>query len=162
MFCPKCATQNVEGASYCRICGSNISLVPQALSGQLANQQEEARYDDRQLSRRAASRDRAIRSLLMGVVFATMLALTSAFSTGKTHWYFWLLLPAMLMFSRGFAELIRLQVRSRRHTALQSPLSSARPLDLSAAKTGELITAAPSVTEGTTRLLENEPGTRQR
>jgi len=162
MFCPKCAMQNVEGASYCRTCGSNISLVPQALSGQLANQQEEDRYFDRQRSRRAGSRDRAIRSLFMGVAFATMIVLTSAFSTGKTHWYFWLLLPAMLMFSRGFAGLIRLRVGSRTQPVLQSPLSSARPLDLSAAKTGELITAAPSVTEGTTRLLENEPGTRQR
>ena len=162
MFCPKCATQNVEGASYCRTCGSNIRLVPQALSGQLANQQEEDRYYDRQRGRRGASTERAIRSLFMGVAFATMIALTSAFSTGKTHWYFWLILPAMLMFSRGFAELIRLRVRSGTHTALQSPLSSARPLDLSAAKTGELMTAAPSVTEGTTRLLENEPGTRQR
>jgi hypothetical protein len=35
MFCPKCAGQNVEGASYCRVCGANISLVPQALTGRL-------------------------------------------------------------------------------------------------------------------------------
>ncbi len=35
MFCPKCATQNVDGASFCRSCGANISLIPQALSGQL-------------------------------------------------------------------------------------------------------------------------------
>src|SRR6266508_2925704 len=34
MFCPKCATQNLEGASYCRSCGANISLLPHALSGQ--------------------------------------------------------------------------------------------------------------------------------
>ena len=35
MFCPKCASQNIDGASFCRVCGANISLVPQALSGQL-------------------------------------------------------------------------------------------------------------------------------
>ena len=37
MFCPKCATQNVDGASFCRACGANIGLVPQALNGQLQN-----------------------------------------------------------------------------------------------------------------------------
>ena len=34
MFCPKCASQNVDGAHFCRACGANISLVPQALTGQ--------------------------------------------------------------------------------------------------------------------------------
>ncbi|MGH9956462.1 MAG: zinc-ribbon domain-containing protein, partial [Pyrinomonadaceae bacterium] len=33
MFCPKCAAQNLDGASYCRVCGANISLVPQAITG---------------------------------------------------------------------------------------------------------------------------------
>src|SRR5215831_16158018 len=35
MFCPKCATQNGEGAKFCRACDANISLVPQALTDQL-------------------------------------------------------------------------------------------------------------------------------
>ncbi|MDQ3650266.1 MAG: zinc-ribbon domain-containing protein [Acidobacteriota bacterium] len=35
MYCPSCAVQNVEGASYCRACGANISLVPQAMTGRL-------------------------------------------------------------------------------------------------------------------------------
>ena len=35
MFCPKCATQNLDGASFCRSCGANISLIPQALAGQV-------------------------------------------------------------------------------------------------------------------------------
>jgi len=59
MFCPKCASQNVEGASYCRACGANVSLVPQALNGQLPNaNQAEDRY-----FRRTPSMERAIRSL---------------------------------------------------------------------------------------------------
>lgn len=34
-YCPKCASQNADDAKFCRACGANISLVPQALSGQL-------------------------------------------------------------------------------------------------------------------------------
>ena len=36
MFCPRCAAQNVDDAKFCRACGADISLVPQALTGQLA------------------------------------------------------------------------------------------------------------------------------
>ena len=36
MFCPKCAAQNADDAKFCRACGTDISLVPQAVTGQLA------------------------------------------------------------------------------------------------------------------------------
>src|SRR5690349_6772059 len=42
MFCPKCATQNLDGASFCRVCGANISMVPQALTGQIVQPQAPA------------------------------------------------------------------------------------------------------------------------
>jgi hypothetical protein len=158
MFCPKCASQNVEGASYCRACGANVSLVPQALNGQLpsANQQ-----DDRYF-RRAPSTERAIRSLMMGVVFAVMVALTSSFAPGRMHWWFWLLVPAMLMFSRGFFELVRVRGARNRIQEVSPPeLKSASPLDIPSVKTGELMTAAPTVTEGTTRRLDSGARTRQ-
>lgn len=35
MFCPKCAEQNLDDAKFCRACGANVSLVPQALTGSL-------------------------------------------------------------------------------------------------------------------------------
>ncbi|MGI9105935.1 MAG: zinc-ribbon domain-containing protein, partial [Pyrinomonadaceae bacterium] len=35
MYCPKCGTQNVDDASFCRGCGANVSLIPQALDGRL-------------------------------------------------------------------------------------------------------------------------------
>jgi hypothetical protein len=35
MYCPKCATQNTDETKFCRSCGSNLSLVPQALTGRL-------------------------------------------------------------------------------------------------------------------------------
>src|SRR4051812_28444125 len=35
MFCPKCGTQNIEDAKFCRGCGADITLVPQAMTGHL-------------------------------------------------------------------------------------------------------------------------------
>ena len=160
MFCPKCATQNIEGASYCRACGANISLVPQALTGQLpvANQQ-----DDRDWRwPRRPSRERAVRNLTLGVAVAAIIAMSSKFASGSGRWWFWLLIPAMIFFSRGFAELSRLH-GPRDHVPIgpRTELNSTRPPDLPAAKTGELRPVAPSVTEGTTRHLQGEARTRQ-
>jgi hypothetical protein len=33
MYCPQCANP-VDGTKFCRSCGANVSLVPQALAGQ--------------------------------------------------------------------------------------------------------------------------------
>jgi len=70
MFCPKCATQNVDGASFCRSCGANISLVPQALSGQLAARDDD-KYDrgSRRKRRREPTLDEGIRHFMMGLAF---------------------------------------------------------------------------------------------
>ena len=34
MYCPQCANP-IDGTKFCRSCGANVSLVPQALAGQL-------------------------------------------------------------------------------------------------------------------------------
>ena len=165
MFCPKCAAQNVDGASYCRSCGANISLVPQALTGQLTpnNPPEDDRLDYSPYGRRwRRGPDYAIRSLTMGVAFAVMAVMTSRFAPGSSRWWFWLLVPAFLMFSRGFAELIR--VNKRKNQPAQPPqpmLNAVRTPDLPVPKTGELMSAVPSVTEGTTRHLQEEARTSQ-
>ena len=162
MFCPKCATQNVEGASYCRSCGANISLVPQALTGQLPEaDQRENDYFSRRRRRREPSIEYAVRSLMSGVAFAVIAVMVFKFSPGSARWWFWLLLPAMLWFGRGFSEIIRSNRKKEQPPALAQPqLNTVRFQDLPAPKTGELIAAVPSVTEGTTRHLGADAQTR--
>src|SRR2546421_445066 len=71
MFCPKCATQNLEGASYCRSCGANISLIPHALTGQLPQKQsEQFDFGRRGWKRgRESSIDHAFKNVFMGIAF---------------------------------------------------------------------------------------------
>ena len=163
MFCPKCANQNVNGASYCRHCGANISLVPQALTGQLApaSPPDDDYYRGRR-RRGEPSMDRAIRSLAMGIAFAVMIVMASKFALGGSRWWFWFLIPTIMFFSRGFAELARVRgSRKQLAAAPQAQLNSVRGFDLPSQKTGELVTAVPSVTEGTTRHLVNEVRTQK-
>jgi hypothetical protein len=168
MFCPQCAAKNLEGASFCRVCGANISLIPQALSGQLPA----AREDDFELPGRAGRRhrrkepslDSAFKNVFMGIAFLCV-SLALGYSRMGAGWWFWMLIPAFSMLGTGTAQYIRLKeskkqsfpMRTERQPSLQTP----REVDAFPTRaTGELVAPPPSVTEGTTRHLGAEAPTR--
>jgi hypothetical protein len=165
MFCPKCATQNLDGASYCRSCGANVSLVPQALSGHLpqATDVEEGGRGYRRHGRRALTLDNAFKNAFMGLAFM-IVAIALAFSRVGTGWWFWMLIPAFSMMATGLAQYIRIKEREKRAFLpggiSQPSLQQRSEVEtLPARNTGELA-PPPSVTEGTTRHLGTEAPTR--
>jgi len=158
MFCPKCATQNVDGASFCRGCGANISLVPQALSGQMAQRTPEEIEDPRGRRRRheAVSLEHAFKNIFMGVAFM-IVAIALSRTIGQV-WWFWMLLPAFGLMGKGVAQYIRVKEGERRAALAPPPMShtfSEQPRP-----PGELRAPVASVTEGTTRHLGVEAPTR--
>ena len=161
MFCPKCATQNVDGASFCRACGENISLVPLALSGKQTppSNEHEDRYTRRR-RRREPSVEEAIRSIVMGIAFVVVSILVMEYAPAGRIWWFWMLIPAGGALARGFAELARLKTNQRDQLYSQPQMNSVRQAEIPAPQTGELRPAVPSVTEGTTRHLGVEAKTR--
>lgn len=150
MFCPKCATQNLDGASFCRSCGANISLVPQAMTGQIARQSEET-GDTKEEGRRTGRQltlDQAFKNFFLGFAFLIISIVLSR--TIGQYWWFWMLLPAFSLMGTGTAQFIRLRQREQR--ALESsPLPSLPPRNAE-----QFIPPAPSVTEGTTRHLTHD------
>lgn len=169
MFCPKCAAQNLDGASFCRVCGANISLVPQALTGQLPQAMED---DETRMSRRARRRygkrepslDSAFKNVFMGIAFL-FVSLALAFTRMGYGWWFWMLIPAFSMMGSGVAQYIRLREYKKQAylpNALGQPaMATPRRVDTFPARgTGELASPPPSVTEGTTRHLGAEAPTR--
>jgi hypothetical protein len=168
MFCPKCATQNVDGASFCRVCGANISLVPNALSGQLPQPVEQDEggvecFTGRKRRRREATPENAFRSAFMGVAFL-IVAIALSFSKVGASWWFWMLIPAFSMMGTGVAQYIRYNREKRElrsGTSVRPVMQSSTPVDLfPERRTGELRPPPPSVTEGTTRHLGAEAPTR--
>src|SRR4029453_15503276 len=108
MFCPKCASQNLDGASFCRTCGANISLVPQALSGQLPEAEPKEEFISRRQRRRQnrhgkeLSLDNCFKNVFMGIAFLVIaIALSSSIGRG---WWFWMLIPAFSMMGTGIAQ----------------------------------------------------------
>jgi len=175
MFCPNCAAQNLDGASFCRVCGANISLVPQALTGQLPQASE----PDDPRSRRRKKRDREIEpSLEKGImnVFIGLGFIVAALAImlrfpGGVFWGWSFFIPGFSNLGKGVGAI----VASRRSQTGSLPLSGSQsgffpnqagnpgsPIlgGASAPRTGELRAPVPSVTEGTTRHLGTEAPTR--
>lgn len=166
MFCPKCATQNLEGASFCRVCGANISLVPQALTGQMVQPHppaQELLEEDCKPGRRGKplTLESAFKSMFMGVAFL-IIAIALSRSIGAT-WWFWMLIPAFSLMGKGVAQFVRIKERDKREAMMPARMPvmqsapTAPPLPR---RTDELRSPAPSVTEGTTRHLGVEAPTR--
>jgi hypothetical protein len=167
MFCPRCATQNTEEAKFCRSCGTDISLVPQAVSGalaeRLADDDDDTRHGRRRRrhrgDRRPPSIERGVKSLVMGLAFVFIAIIIMTRMPGGSMWGFWMFLPAAGMLADGIANFARLK-EERRGLAppqYQTPQASVPPPRRASAlpprDTGEIIAPPPSVTEGTTRHL---------
>jgi hypothetical protein len=169
MFCPKCAAQNIEDASYCRVCGANISLVPQALNGKLPSKADPSHVGGVNAGKPAAKEaepniESAVTTIGTGVAFV-VIAIVLAFSAVGYGWWFWLLIPGFSLLGSGIAKSIKyrdFRSRSLERTSRLPPSfqDHVPPGSLSQANTSELAEAPASVTEGTTRHLGVEVPTR--
>ncbi|HEX5706857.1 MAG TPA: zinc ribbon domain-containing protein [Pyrinomonadaceae bacterium] len=164
MFCPKCAAQNTDDAKFCRACGADISLVPQAVSGQLAEQlnasDEACAPLGRGRKKGAATIEDAVRNLFMGVAFAFMAFAVRWWMPGGFRWWFWMFIPAFIFLGNGVGAYLRVRQNERRLAprSFASPQTSAlhppqRVSALPQRDTGELLQPPASVTEATTRHL---------
>lgn len=171
MFCPRCAAQNTEEAKFCRSCGADISLVPQALTGALAVRH--AAVEENSLSRRdrrharrhdgkPVNIERAVRSFFMGLAFIFVAFAARSWAPAGNIWWFWLFIPAFGMLADGVSTYLRLAEEKKTTTTAAAPPfytppptavpHAPRVNELPQRNTGEMI-PPPSVTEGTTRHL---------
>jgi hypothetical protein len=170
MFCPRCAAQNTEEAKFCRSCGADISLVPQALTGALAErlaagEENSLSRRDRRHARRHGGKpvniERAVRSFFMGLAFIFVAFAVKTWAPAGNIWWFWLFIPAFSLLADGVSTYLRL-ADEKKTTAAAPPFYTPPPTavphaprvgELPQRNTGEMIPPPPSVTEGTTRHL---------
>jgi hypothetical protein len=169
MFCPKCATQNADDARFCRSCGTDISLVPQAVTGHLATRladEDEGRRSRRHRRRQAdkgpPSIERAVKNLFMGFAFIGVAFAALAWGPGGHVWWFWMFLPAASLLADGVSTWVRVNDERRRlappaYRPAQTPFEPQPGVGtLPPRETGEM-RPPPSVTEATTRHLGMTP-----
>ncbi|HET9531731.1 MAG TPA: zinc-ribbon domain-containing protein [Blastocatellia bacterium] len=154
MYCPKCGTQNNEGTRFCRSCGANLSLVPQALTGSLPS--EPSRRRQRHSPQAAISLTEGITKAFIGVGF--MIAALLLWLT-RQWWGIFLLIPGFFMFGRGIAEIVgSKQMQAIPHAGTESLDPPSRTNEIRPHNTAPVI-PPPSVTETTTRHLDNSDTT---
>ena len=154
MYCPKCATQNAEDVKFCRSCGTNLSLVPQALTGHLPVAPPGRRRHRNREEDGPANIANGITKAFMGFGFMLVSLGVFFFAPVGRIWWFWMLIPAFAMLGKGVAEIIS----ARYGPALTqgTGITAVRP----ASQTNNLPPRddvrfpPPSVTEQTTRQLD--------
>ena len=163
MYCPKCAVHNGDDAKFCRSCGADISLVPDAVSGQLTERLAAAdagvRHTCPERSKGPPSIERAVKSLFTGLAFFIIAFAVRSYAPAGHIWWFWMFIPAFA--GLGDAVATYLKVREERQMLAPSSFVPAQSSIPAPARVGELATprdtgkmvAPPSVTEGTTRHL---------
>lgn len=164
MFCPKCGVLNVEGAKFCRACGADISLVPQALTRALADvapPDEDRRPRKRKGSAKEPTLERGLSKICSGLGLLLILLLGFFYFFGGVFFWIWFVIPALANFGEGVGILVRAAQRRDQlpphpprgnEETLFAPAPS--PRELAPRPTAEMLTPPASVTEGTTRHLD--------
>jgi len=156
MYCPNCANQIDETQKFCRACGANVSLVPQALTGEMTRRGRR-RHD------KPVSIEQAASSFFSGLAFIIVSFAVLRFAPAGRIWWFWLLIPAFSCMGSGIGLYLKLREQRRQQQLAQfnpvvsqptlaSPATPAQ--ELSAPTTSELHIPS-SVTEHTTRHLDS-------
>ena len=164
MFCPKCGARNVEGSKFCRACGADISLVPQALTHGLADGAAlaaESRGGKRRRGPKEPTLERGLSKIFTGVAFLLIASIGFFYFFGGVFFWVWFLIPALANFGEGIGILIRasqhrdaLPPRASQGTE-ETLFAPAPPAgELAPRPTAEILTPLTSVTEGTTRHLD--------
>jgi len=153
MYCPNCSTENIQTAHYCRACGANLTLVPQALTGHLPDAQE-SYSDRRRRRRREPSLGRGITRTIIAIAFLLLAAGITFSGQARGGSGLPLLILAFFILGRGISELASLLNSERRARQLTPPSTAANTSPLPPTPVFERL-VPPSVTEGTTRHLDS-------
>ncbi len=167
MYCPRCAMQNLDDAKFCRGCGANVSLVPQAMQGALPAAPEKPAKDKaasrrREKKRAPATIDGGLKHIFEGFGLF-IIFLVGLFVFRGAFWLtVWFIIPALASVGEGIGELIRARQEQLHLTPMPHlEVGNFQPApfapvvkEIPSPDTREIVPAAASITEGTTRHLD--------
>ncbi|HJR05733.1 MAG TPA: zinc ribbon domain-containing protein [Pyrinomonadaceae bacterium] len=169
MYCPRCAANNLDDAKFCRACGADIRLVPQALQGTLpasvGTDKGEALARSKEKKRKPATVDAGLKNIFQGIGLLIIFLIGLFVFRGAFWVTIWFIIPALGSFGEGIGQLIRAGQERQRLTTTTTdfggqvrtaPLASASGFkELASPDTAEIVSNPPaSVTEMTTRHLD--------
>ncbi|MEK7829949.1 MAG: zinc ribbon domain-containing protein [Acidobacteriota bacterium] len=170
MYCPNCANPLENNQKFCRACGTNVSLVPQALTGQLPvapPEESELTWRDRRKQRRVPSIEKAVGNMFTGIGFLIAALFVTFWFPGGYTWGWSFLFPAFALIGEGVGQYLKVQELARQRervltmpavpTNFPQPFSpQPRVAELSAPTTSELVIPPASISEHTTKNLNRQ------
>ena len=155
MYCPKCASQNNDEAKFCRACGANLSLISQAMTGELPQVRhgKQGKTD----AKSPPSFPNGVATIVAGFGFIVAAFGALYYAPAGHIWWFWMFIPAFGTIGKGVAECLsakQLPRSSGRHEQMTPP-PKLETNELPPPRiTPELSAPPSSVTESTTRLFD--------
>ena len=181
MYCPRCATQNLDGAKFCRACGTNLETVALALAQQLNLAQsdndaaKEPKAGKNKLEKRSEGLAKIVRA--SGLIGASALVGAAlALFSNKPDWIIiwmifagWMACLGVIWFVSGVAALIEsgfipLQARNTAGEtgSPTTPLALGDDHKILHAPATPKSSLPSSITEHTTELLNEQHPTSKR
>ncbi|HEX5706858.1 MAG TPA: zinc-ribbon domain-containing protein [Pyrinomonadaceae bacterium] len=166
MYCPKCGAHNYDDAKFCRACGADISLVPQALVGKIPEgafgvveveeKETKGRKNRKYKFKEPPTIEQGLESIFEGIAFLVifLIGFNYFFWAGILIWV-WAIIPALGCVGKGIGQIARARelakLPAQRHDAALTHAPAFA--ELQARDTAEISGQPPSITEGTTRHL---------
>jgi len=171
MYCPRCATQNLEGAKFCRACGTNLETVALALAQQLDPTQSDKKPKaaKNKLEKRSEGLTKIVRAT--GMIGASgLVGAALALFSGKPDWIIiwmifagWLACLGVIAFVSGIADLIESRFtpahagpRAVETVSQTNPLRSGDDQEILPSSAAPNLLVPSSITEHTTELLNGQ------
>ncbi|MCI0663613.1 MAG: hypothetical protein L0220_21325 [Acidobacteria bacterium] len=159
MYCPNCATP-IDGVKFCRSCGSNVSLVPQALSGELKNVTNDLSWKRQsgRHRRKDLNIETTITTIFTGIGFLFVAIIVHFFIPAGIFWGWSLLIPAFACIGHGIGHYMQWKENQKQEQFPQSFLphqinQPERAPQIIAPETSK-VSPPDSVTEVTTKHLD--------
>jgi len=172
MYCPRCATQNLDGAKFCRACGTNLERVALALAQQLdpAESDKDAATKPKAAKNKLEKRSEGLTKIVsaFGLIGASgLVGAALALFSNKPDWIIiwmifagWMACWGVISFVSGIAALIESRF-SPRHTAGETvsrttSLRSGDDQKILPPSAIPQLSLPSSITEHTTELLNGQ------
>src|SRR4030095_9737295 len=173
MYCPRCATQNLDGAKFCRGCGTNLETVALALAQQLDAAQTNEDAARRSKAGKLEKRNEGLAKIVRGsglICASALVGAALALFSNKPDWIIiwmifagWLACWGVIWFVSGVAALIEsgFTPLQARHTARETvhrttPLGSGDDQEILPTPATPKLSLPSSITEHTTELLNGQ------
>ncbi len=146
MYCPRCAAENGDDSKFCRRCGTDISLVPQALSRTLP----ETSQGEAPVNQYAGKIESGVKKSFMGLGF---ILISLAMLAGRNHDWWIMLVPAAVLLGKGISQILTLWYAGLLIRPKVAGPNRVEPIDQPPQRRFLESAAPPSVTEQTTRNI---------